>query len=162
VSASGLPAGEFAFFGFLPSRRAARRARLEELADIQSTLVFYEAPHRINETLADAGMVFGQREYVVARELTKLHEEFVRGTFPRSKLPEGPARGEIVLLIGPPLKGQAKQEAKQGHSIIEDVELLIESEGLDRKSALKRIARERGISKSEAYRRLLAERRGSE
>lgn len=158
VSASGLPAGEFAFFGFLPSRRTARRARLGELAGIKSTLVFYEAPHRINETLADAAMVFGNREYVVARELTKLHEELVRGTLSRLKPTEGPVRGEIVLLIGPPLKGQVKQTGEPGHSISQEVERLIADEGLDRKSALKRIARERGISKSEAYRLMVAER----
>ena len=101
VSASGLPAGEFAFFGFLPARRAARRARLEELAEIESTLVFYEAPHRIEETIADAGEVLGNRECVVARELTKLHEEFVRGSLSEiGNLRKGRPRGEIVLLIG--------------------------------------------------------------
>lgn len=157
VSASGLPAGEFAFLGFLPSRRTARRARLKELAEINSTLVFYEAPHRINETLSDACAVLGNREYVVARELTKLHEEFVRGTLSRAELPNQ-ARGEIVLLIGPPLKGQAKQTGEPGHSINQEVERIVAAEGLDRKSALKRIARERRISKSEAYRLMLAER----
>ena len=163
VSASGLPAADFAFFGFLPARRAARRARLEELSKIESTLVFYEAPHRINETIADAGEVLGNRECVVARELTKLHEEFLRGSLSQLKLPEGTARGEIVLLIGPPLQGQAKQTAGEAaHAISEEVERLIKAEGLDRKSALKRIARERGISKSEAYRLMIAERGRSE
>ena len=163
VSASGLPSGQFAFFGFLPARRAARRARLEELAKIESMLVFYEAPHRIKHTIADASEVLGDRECVVARELTKLHEEFVRGTLSQLDLPEGAARGEIVLLIGPPLQGLARQPAgKQAASISDEVERLIEAEGLDRKSALKRIARERGISKSEAYRLMIAERGRSE
>lgn len=163
VSTSGLPAGAFAFFGFLPARRAARKARLEELAEIKSTLVFYEAPHRIKETIADASEVFGNRECVVARELTKLHEEFLRGSLSQLELPEGAARGEIVLLIGPPLQGQASQaKGEPAHSISEDVERLINAEGLDRKSALKRIARERGISKSDAYRLMIAERGRSE
>ena len=162
VSAAGFPAGDFAFFGFLPSRRAARRARLEELVEIKSTLVFYEAPHRINETLADAHAVFGNREYVVARELTKLHEEFVRGSLSRLNLSDYAARGEIVLLIGPPLKGETNTTREPGLSINEDVERLIEAEGLDRKSALKRIARQRGISKSEAYRLMVADRGRSE
>jgi 16S rRNA (cytidine1402-2'-O)-methyltransferase len=159
VSASGLPTAEFAFFGFLPARRAARRARLEELAKIKSTLVFYEAPHRIKETIADASVVFGNRECVVARELTKLHEEFVRGSLSQLELPEGAARGEIVLLIGPPAHGQTRQpEGEQMSSITEEIERLIRAEGLDQKSALKRIARERGISKSDAYRQMIAER----
>ena len=162
VSASGLP-GEFAFYGFLPSRRAARRARLEELAEIKSTLVFYEAPHRIKETIADAREAFGNRECVVARELTKLHEEFVRGSLSQLELPEGAARGEIVLLIGPPLQGQARQPAgEQMSSITEEMERLINAEGLNQKSALKRIARQRGISKSDAYRLMIAERGRSE
>lgn len=159
VSASGLPCSEFAFFGFLPARRSARRARLEELAEIESTLVFYEAPHRIKETIADASEVLGNRECVVARELTKLHEQIVRGSLSQLELPEAAARGEIVLLIGPPLQGKASQTMrKPAHSISEDVERLINAEGLDRKGALKRIARERGISKSDAYRLMIVER----
>jgi 16S rRNA (cytidine1402-2'-O)-methyltransferase len=163
VSASGLPVGEFAFFGFLPARRAARRSRLKELANIESTLVFYEAPHRIKETIGDASEVFGNRACVVARELTKMHEEFVRGTLSQLELPKGTARGEIVLLIGPPLPVQARQPVGEpAHSIGKQIEHLIETEGLDRKTALKRIARERGISKSEAYRLIIAERGRSE
>jgi len=159
VSASGLPSGAFAFFGFLPARRAARRARLEELAEIKSTVVFYEAPHRIKETIAYASEVFGNRECVVARELTKLHEEFVRGSLSQLELPEGAARGEIVLLIGPPIQGRATQSAgEQMSSMSGDIERLMSAEGLDQKSALKRIARERGISKSDAYRLMIAER----
>jgi 16S rRNA (cytidine1402-2'-O)-methyltransferase len=159
VSASGLSTAEFAFLGFLPSRRAARRARLEELVDIKSTLVFYEAPHRIKETIADAAEVFGNRQCVVARELTKLHEEFVRGSLSQLKLPDGTARGEIVLLIGPPVPGQPRQPSSEPMaSIAEEIERLLSAEGLDQKSALKRIARERGISKSEAYRLMIAER----
>jgi 16S rRNA (cytidine1402-2'-O)-methyltransferase len=102
--------------------------------------------------------MFGNRECVVARELTKLHEEFVRGSLSQMELPEGAARGEIVLLIGPPLQGQPRRDIGEQHSVREDVERLIKAEGLDRKTALKRIARERGISKSEAYRSMIAER----
>lgn len=159
VSASGLPTSEFAFFGFLPARRAARRARLRELAEVKSTLVFYEAPHRINETIADAREAFGDRECVVARELTKLHEEFLRGSLAELEVPEAAARGEIVLLIGPPGRGQARQPAReQIASINEEIERLISADGLDQRSALKRIARDRGISKSDAYRLMIDER----
>ncbi len=159
VSVSGLPTSEFAFFGFLPARRASRRARLKELADIKSTLVFYEAPHRIKETIADASAVLGNREAVIARELTKMHETIVRGSLSQLGLPEESARGEIVLLIGPPPQGPPRQSAGAATSTIkEDIERLMSTEGLDQKNALKRIARERGISKSDAYRLMIAER----
>jgi 16S rRNA (cytidine1402-2'-O)-methyltransferase len=159
LSTAGLPTGEFAFIGFLPSQAAARRARLKELADVRSTLIFYEAPHRIKATIEDARKAFGDRECVIARELTKLHEEFVRGRLSEITLPEGSARGEIVLLVGPPHEGPAKQtEGEATRSIVEEVEQMMDAEGLDQMSALKRVARERGIGKSEAYRLMIAER----
>src|SRR4030095_9375095 len=77
---SGLPSDEFFFGGFLPARATARRKRVEELTSIQATLIFYEAPHRIIETLKDIREILGEREAVLARELTKLHEEILRGT----------------------------------------------------------------------------------
>jgi 16S rRNA (cytidine1402-2'-O)-methyltransferase len=122
-------------------------------------LIFYEAPHRIREVLADARDALGERQAVVARELTKVHEQFVRGRLSEIELPEGAARGEIVLMVGPPLIGKPEQpEGDQTHSILERVEELMRSEALDQKNALKRVARERGISKSEAYRLMIAER----
>lgn len=159
LSASGLPTGEFAFIGFLPSRGTARRARLKELADVKSTLIFYEAPHRIKATIEDARQALGDRVCVIARELTKLHEEFVRGRLSEIAVPEGSARGEIVLLVGPPPEGLPKRtEAEATRSIVQEVEQLMDVEGLDQKSALKRVARERGIGKSDAYRLMIAER----
>lgn len=159
LAASGLPTTEFAFVGFLPARRAARRARLKQLANLEMTLVFYEAPHRINETLEDARETLGERECVIARELTKLHEEFVRARLSEIELPPGTARGEIVLLIGPVIDRPVEQpEHPATHSILEAVQQLITAEGLDQKDALKRVARARGISKSEAYRRMIRER----
>jgi 16S rRNA (cytidine1402-2'-O)-methyltransferase len=159
LAASGLPTSEFTFGGFLPSRRAARRARLAEFVSLKSTLIFYEAPHRIKETLADARDVFGPRQSVIARELTKLHEQFVRGPLSDIELGEGAIRGEIVLLIGPPSDRDASEdESAVPRSILEEVEAVMRDEGLDHKSALKRVARSRRISKSEAYRLALAER----
>ena len=159
ISASGLPSTEITFVGFLPSRRAARKARLKELAMLKSTLVVYEAPHRIKETIEDIRVIFGQRECVIARELTKLHEEFTRGRLSEVEITDSIARGEIVLLIGPGSDEPAEQlEDKQSHSILEQVREIIRGEGLDQKDALKRVARSRGISKSEAYRQLIQER----
>jgi 16S rRNA (cytidine1402-2'-O)-methyltransferase len=159
LSAAGLQTAEFSFIGFLPARQASRRTRLKEIADIESTLVFYEAPHRIKATIRDASEVLGNRDCVIARELTKLHEEFVRGRLSEIEVPEGSARGEIVLLVGPAVHGQAKQTGGEAtRTVAEEVERLITAEGLDQKSALKRVARERGISKSSAYRMMIAER----
>ncbi len=152
LAASGLSTSEFTFAGFLPARRGARRARLAELAPLRSTLVFYEAPHRIKETLADARDVLGNRQSVVARELTKMHEQFIRGALSEIEIAE--PRGEIVLLIGPPTDDKNVEPAR---SILEEVEAAMREDGIDRKSALKRVARARRISKSEAYRLMLAE-----
>jgi 16S rRNA (cytidine1402-2'-O)-methyltransferase len=156
LAASGLPTNEFTFAGFLPARRAARRARLAEFAPLRSTLLCYEAPHRIRETLADARDVLGDRPCVIARELTKLHEEFIRGSLSDIELSEGAARGEMVLLIGPPSGDERAPAAPR--SILEEIEAIMRDEGLDQKDALKRAARARRISKSAAYRLVLAER----
>ena len=157
--ASGLPTDEFFFGGFLPARSGARRNRLAELRDVPGTLVFYEAPHRLRATLKDAAEVLGSRQAVVARELTKLHEEFRRATL--SKLAEyydnsESPRGEIVLLID---RQRDATVRKIENADIEALVTKLESEGLDRRSALKRAARELGVSRDEAYRRLTAARR---
>ena len=160
LSAAGLPEREFTFVGFLPARRTARRARLAELAGVPSTLIFYEAPHRIKETIDDARELLGNRDCVLAREVTKLHEEFVRGRLSEIELSDGATRGEMVLMIGPPLDSE-QPEAPQLTSILERTEQIARAGGLDQKAALKQAARERGISKSEAYRRMIAERNRS-
>jgi 16S rRNA (cytidine1402-2'-O)-methyltransferase len=121
--------------------------------------VVYEAPHRIVETLADVEAVWGgQVRVVVARELTKLHEEFLRGTVAEVRLALSArerVRGEIVLLIDATTPAQP---ASEGRSVRQQVSQLMEAEGLDEKDALKRVARERGVSKSEVYRELQRQR----
>jgi 16S rRNA (cytidine1402-2'-O)-methyltransferase len=156
--ASGLPTDDFFFGGFLPSRSGARRARLAELRSLAATLIFYEGPHRIAATLKDAFEILGEREAVVARELTKLHEELARGRL--SELAERfanaeNARGEIVLIIDRTPIGEAEQtsESSIGKLVFE-----LEESGLDHRAALKKAARELGLSRDEAYRRLVAER----
>ena len=159
LAAAGLAIDVFTFVGFLPARRSARMARLKELSGIQSTLILFEAPHRIKETIEDLREAFGDRECVIARELTKLHEQFVRGSLSEFALPEEAARGEIVLLIGPQRECPAKQTEREAtRLIVKEVEDLMRAEGLDQKAALKRVARLRGIGKSEAYRLMIAER----
>jgi 16S rRNA (cytidine1402-2'-O)-methyltransferase len=158
MSASGLSTSEFTFVGFLPPKSGARRARLKAFSATETTLVVYEAPHRILETIKDALEILGDRECVLAREITKIHEEFVRGRL-SDIIARDSVRGEVVLLISPPLQDQDRQPAQDAlASITEDVERLMRIDGIDQKTALKRIARERGIKKSDAYRLMIAER----
>lgn len=157
LAASGLSADEFLFIGFLPSRAAERRRRLRLLAPERRTIIMYEAPHRLVQTLADALELLGDRQAVVARELTKLHEEFSRRRLSDllAQFQRNPPRGEITLLIAAPEHGASEATATNS-SLVDRVEAL-QREGLNRKSALKQAARERGISKREAYRQLLNE-----
>jgi 16S rRNA (cytidine1402-2'-O)-methyltransferase len=158
LAASGLPTEEFLFVGFLPSRAGARRKALEALKTEPRTIVFYEAPHRLVETLADAADLLGPRPAVVAREITKLHEEFLRGNLSelRDAARNRAPRGEITLLIGP--GDGLPQIANVTLSLKQRVAQLEDESGLDRKAALKQAARERGLAKREAYKQLLLER----
>jgi 16S rRNA (cytidine1402-2'-O)-methyltransferase len=158
LAASGMPTEEFSFVGFLPSRAGARRKKLQELKSEPRALVLYEAPHRLAETLADAAEILGARAAVIAREITKIHEEFLRGTLGelRDAAKQREPRGEITLLIGPETAEQAK--AVPSVSLRKRVEQLESQLGLDRKAALKQAARERGLGKREAYKQLLLER----
>jgi len=158
--ASGMPTDEFFFGGFLPARSGARRTRFSELRSIPATLIFYEGPHRIAASLKDAQEILGEREAVVARELTKMHEEIVRGRLSelaaRFSSAES-ARGEMVLIIDRVVieveGGKDKAVASVAALVTE-----LENEGLDHRAALKKAARALGISRDEAYRRLVAER----
>ena len=154
--ASGLPTDSFRFAGFLPAKAGARRTALEAVRNSPRTQVFYEAPHRILETLRDVVEVLGgERHVVIAREVTKLHEEFLRARAQDvlSQLEQrGEIKGEITLLIGKPEEtAQAPASAK---TITQRVKDLVCDEGLDDKTALKQAAKEFGVSRSEAYREL--------
>jgi len=157
LAGSGLPMDGFFFAGFLPAKRPSRRARLTELRVLPATLVFYEAPHRIRETIADALEVLGDRPAVVARELTKLHEQFVRGTLSElgAHFRQHEPRGEITLVIA--RAGDDNLERVEGGSIAAQIERLMAEAGLSRNDALKQAARSRGISKKAAYRMLVEE-----
>jgi 16S rRNA (cytidine1402-2'-O)-methyltransferase len=156
--ASGLPTERFTFHGFLPAKAGQRKTAFEELVRGKVTHVFYEAPHRILDTLADVEAVFGAAQHVVvARELTKLHEEFLRGAVGevRSQLAaRASVRGEIVLMLAP---APAESSSEKRASLAVEVSALMKSEGIGEMDALKRVARERGIGKSEAYRELQRE-----
>lgn len=168
-SASALPeppeqAGEFRFRGFLPAREGQRRTYLEQLRATaeRATQIFYEAPHRILETLADLEAVFGPGQpIVVARELTKIHEEFLRGAVAevRASLAGRPAvRGEMVLLFSP-TPAAVSEEGPGATGVAAQVRALMRSEKLSEMDALKRVAKARGIGKSEAYREFQRDRK---
>jgi 16S rRNA (cytidine1402-2'-O)-methyltransferase len=154
LAASGLPTDAFEFRGFLPAKSGQRRTELEALSGLQQTVIFYEAPHRIVEALADIVEALGrERPVVVARELTKLHEEFIRGTAAEvlEKLQGREVRGEITLLIG---KADKREQAESQTNLRARLEEIMRGQKLDEKAALKVLAKERGLSKSELYREL--------
>lgn len=157
--ASGISSDEFFFGGFLPARSTARRKRLAELSSMQTTLVFYEAPHRIIEALKDACDVLGEREAVIARELTKLHEEVLRGNLSelasRFQEANNDPRGEMVLIIDRHEIAGAKD--KSGLNVSSLV-AGFETDGLDPRAALKKAAKQLDLSRAEAYRQLVVER----
>jgi 16S rRNA (cytidine1402-2'-O)-methyltransferase len=157
--ASGLPTDSFRFSGFLPAKRGERRAALEAVRHSPRTQVFYETPHRIVETLADVVEVLGEaRQVVIAREVTKLHEEFLRGSaaevLENLKGREA-VKGEITLLIA---KAEADAHVATGTltrpTVRQRVQQIMAEEKIDEKAALKKVAKERGVSKSEAYREM--------
>ncbi len=157
--ASGLPTDSFLFLGFLPSKRHARHEKFEAVKTIRETLVMYEAPHRIKETLLEAQTVLGNRRASLAREITKLHEEFMRGMLSEigEKFQSVEPRGEMTLVIEG--ASDATIELPQSDlSIREQFERLMQASGLSRNEALKQFAKLRGLSKKEAYRLLLEEK----
>jgi len=155
--ASGLPTDSFHFSGFLPAKAGARRTALEAIRNSHRTEIFYEAPHRLAETLRDIADLLGaERHVVIAREVTKLHEEFLRGRADQvlEQLEgRGEIKGEITLLVGK-AEEEAPQAKKSAATVAKRVKELMRSEQLEEKAALKQTAKEFGLSKSEAYREL--------
>jgi 16S rRNA (cytidine1402-2'-O)-methyltransferase len=166
--ASGLPTDSFRFSGFLPAKRGQRRQMLESIKTSPRTQVFYEAPHRFLETLSDVCEALGNdRHVVIAREVTKIHEEFLRGRAGdvlETLKARGDIKGEITLLIGKAEEGETRvgtgvpsaslRAGLARPSIRQRLQQIMAEEKLDEKAALKKVAKEMGISKSEAYREL--------
>ena len=155
--ASGLPTDSFRFSGFLPAKAGARRTALEAIRHSPRTQIFYEAPHRVVEALSDIVEILGsERHIVIAREVTKLHEEFLRGRAAEvleQLRQRGDVKGEITLLIGKPEEEPAQVQSA-AKNVARRVRELMHSEQLEEKAALKQAAKEFGLSKSEAYREL--------
>ena len=154
--ASGLPTYPFFFGGFLPKSKRNRREQLELWQHIPATMILYEAPHRIVEVLKDILACWGDRPLAAARELTKLHEEFYRGTVSGclSWLEENSPRGEFCLVLGAG-DGKAATEEEQLEPLDEVRRLM--AEGVDKKSALAQVAKKRKIPKRELYNQLISE-----
>jgi 16S rRNA (cytidine1402-2'-O)-methyltransferase len=148
LAISGLPTDQFHFGGFLPAKQGQRVRVLESLRDEPATLIFYETPHRILEALEDIAAVDGERRVVVARELTKMYEEVLRGTATEIRATlaaRDSVRGEFVVLIG-----KATEAAEDDTPIEEAIALLVRA-GVSRMDAMKTVARQRGLSKREVY-----------
>jgi len=148
LSGSGLPSDSFTFAGFPPARQGKRRVFLSEMSRLPGTLVLYEAPHRLEETLRDIRETLGERQVVVARELSKIYEEFIRGSVPEvmAVVTQGKARGEIVILIAP---GEPVQEQSEALDTL--LRRLLDEEGLSVKDAARKAALITGTSRNEAY-----------
>ncbi len=155
LTASGLPTDAVFFAGFLPSKKNERIRKLEEIRDVPATIVLYEAPHRIRQSLADCLEVLGDRKAVLARELTKLHEEFLRGTVSEisAMVESSPPKGEIVLLFD--RVSEIEIRSADADSASGRYSELI-SEGVEPRKALKQVAKELGLPRSEAYRKIHA------
>src|SRR5438067_11489251 len=162
LSASGMPTEEFLFVGFLPARSGERRRTLERLRIEERTIIFYEAPHRVEECLADALEILGERPACLAREVTKVHEEFrpCKLYDIAATLEKRPARGEITLLLGPPDVAEGYGQGDSAQSLAARVEELMHQAKLDRKEALKLAAKERGLTRRAAYHQMVRSQAG--
>jgi len=156
--AAGLPVDRFLFVGFLPARRGPRRVELERLKTIPYTLIFFEAPHRLAETLADMREILGARPAVLARELTKVHETFERATLAElaERVAEAPVKGEIVLLVAG--AEVARPTEVDATTLAERVKAVMSATGLDAKTATRCVAEEYGVSRQAVYRAYLSHR----
>lgn len=162
LSGSGMPTEEFLFVGFLPARSGERRRTLERLLIEERTVILYEAPHRIADCLSDALEILGDWPACLAREVTKLHEEFLRGKLSEilASLEERPARGEITLILGPPNAAEVNAHSNSSQTLAARVEELMHQAKLDRKEALKLAAKERGLTRRAAYSQLIGAQAG--
>lgn len=152
---SGLDSTRFTFEGFLSINKKQRKQRLESLKNEERTMVFYEAPHKLLATLKDMYEVFGKRNICIARELTKLHEEYIHTTFEEaiSKIEQFGIKGEIVLLIEGKDLSVLEQEIKEKQNKIDSVNLVKEyiKKGISKKEAIKQVAKQKGVTKNEVY-----------
>ena len=147
--ASGLDTKEFAFFGFLPLNKKLRKEKLEEIEQETKTAIIYEAPHKLKETLKDLSNIIENRRIVLARELTKIHEEFIRGNISEIINKSDNLKGEMIILI----EGAQKDNKENFLNSLDLKEhyKFYENQGLEKKEIIKKIAKDRGVNKNEVY-----------
>ena len=147
--ASGLNTKEFVFFGFLPLNKKLRKEKLEEIKNENKTIIIYEAPHKIKDSLNDLKNIVGDRKIVLARELTKIHEEFIRGNIDEIIEKSENLKGEMILLIEG--NNEINNENILNNLSLEEHYNVYEKQGLDKKEIIKKIAKDRGVNKNEIY-----------
>lgn len=151
--ASGINTKEFTFLGFLPLNKKSRKEKLQEIQESEKTIILYEAPHKLMSTLKDLKQILGDRQIVLARELTKIHEEFIRGNSQEIIKKADNLKGEMVIIIEENKKGNIKQNLKE--LTIEEHYKLYESQGMDKKEIIKKIAKDRELSKNDIYQKFI-------
>ena len=146
--ASGISTKEFSFLGFLPLNKKNRKEKIEEIKNSNKTIIIYEAPHKLKNTLNDLSSILEDRKIVLARELTKIHEEYIRGTINELIEKSENLKGEIVLIIE---GNKIKEENKLNNLTLEEHFEFYKKQGLDKKEIIKKIAKDRNVSKNEIY-----------
>ena len=152
--ASGIDTKEFIFFGFLPLHKKLKKEKLVEVKNANKTVILYEAPHKLNTTLKDLKEILGNRQVVLAREITKIHEEYIRGTIDEILAKSETLKGEMILVI-------EKNESMIENNLFGDLSLeehyqVYENQGLEKKEIIKKIAKDRNVSKNEIYQYFIA------
>ncbi len=152
--ASGIDTKEFTFLGFLPINKKSRKEKLHKIETSKETIILYEAPHKLMSTLNDLKMILGDRKVVLARELTKIYEQFIRGNIEEVMEKAQNLKGEIVLIVQGNKEIDIKQEFE--HLSLEDHYQLYESQGLEKKEIIKKIAKDRKLAKNEVYQKFIS------
>lgn len=149
---SGINTNEFTFLGFLPLNKKLRKEKLEEIQESNKTIILYEAPHKISNTLNDLKQIIGSRQVVLARELTKIHEEFIRGSIDELIEKSANSKGEFVIIID---KNHEKKENKLLELTLEQHYAFYEKQGLTKNEIIKKMAKDRNVNKNEIYKQFL-------
>ena len=156
IIASGMSTQGFAFIGFLPVNNTEKTKKLEEIKDEIKTLVFYEAPHKLIKTLETMEKVLGDRNIVLCRELTKVHEEFVRGKISQLLSDIHEPKGEYVIVVEGASKSKKDLEIEERNKLsLEEHYEYYENQGLEKKEIIKQIAKDRGVNKNEIYKQFI-------
>ena len=150
--ASGLDTKEFYFIGFLSASKKEKKEKLEEIKNIKNTIIFYEAPHKLIKTLEIIMEIFGNRKMVLAKEISKIHEEFIRGTVQEVLDKCSEPKGEYVLLV----EGNSEiKELDYSKMSLEEHYKIYEKQGLEKKEIIKKIAKDRNVNKNEIYKKFI-------